>query len=413
MRAFTCLACLCLSACGVKSLDRGTGGVELEGTAECPAGVVAILSDYLSTQVALLAPDGTPASESFISSGSTKASQLAAPLSGDVVAPSNRSASDEVVLIDRYGTNVVTWVDERTARVRAQLPIGTGFESNPYDYLELEDGRAYVARFGENPNAGDEPFDEGGDLLVVDPRVPEILGRVELRAEGDPLPARPTALAPIGELVWVTLGRQSLDFETQGDAEIVGVDPETDRVVFRRPLEELGACGRAALSPSGDTVALACTGKIDFDGNLEDPARSGIVLLDATVTPPLERRRIDAYEALGVSPQSDLEFSSESVLLGKTQTPLGGQGNNRLFSLDLEGERFEVLREASSGDDGLGFGLAFGSLYCNARCSSVCLLADIEAGLVRRFDAEAGLVELEPMRVGTSSGLPPVGLGPF
>jgi hypothetical protein len=404
---------LCLSACGVESLDRGTGGVDLVGTAECPAGVTAILSDYLSTQVALLAPDGTPASESFISSGSTKASQAAAPLSGDVVAPSNRSASDEVVLIDRYGTNVVTWVDERTARVRAQLPIGTGFESNPYDYLELADGRAYVARFGENQSPGDEPFDQGGDLLVLDSNLPEILGRVELRADADPLPARPSALALVGEHVWVTLGRSSVDFETQGDGELVGVDPTSDRVVFRHTLEGLAGCGRAALSPSGDTVAIACTGEIDFDGNLEDPARSGVVLLDATLTPPVELLRIDAYEILGSSPQSDLEFASERVLLGKTQTPLGGEGNNRLFSLDLDDERFELLREASSGDNGLGFGLAFGSLYCNVRCSSVCLLADIEAGLVRRFDAAAGLAELEPVRVGVSSGLPPVGLGPF
>jgi hypothetical protein len=413
MRAFIPLVLLGLPACGVESMAQGTGGVDLVGTAECPAGVVAILSDYLSTQVALLAPDGTPASESFISSGSTKASQLAAPLSGDVVAPSNRSASDEVVLVDRYGTNVVSWVDERTARVRAQLPIGTGFESNPYDYLELEDGRAYIARFGENQRPGGEPFDQGGDLLVLDPKLPEIVGRVELRAEGDPLPARPVALAPVGELVWVSLAKRSIDFEVQGDSELVGVDPASDSVVFRHTLEGLRGCGRAALSPSRDIVAIACTGQIDFDGNPEDPARSGVVLLDVTLAPPSEIRRFDAYEALGAPPQSDLEFASAGVLLGKSQTPLGGTGNNRLFSLDLETSRFEILREASSTDDGLGFGLAFGGLYCNARCSSVCLLADIEAGLIRRFDGEDGLAELKPVRVGASSGLPPVGLGPF
>jgi DNA-binding beta-propeller fold protein YncE len=402
-----------LSACGVESLDQGTGGVDLEGTAECPAGVVAVLSDYLSTQVALLAPDGTPASESFISSGSMKASQLAAPLSGDVVAPSNRSTSDEVVLIDRYGTNVVSWVDERTARVRAQIPIGTGFESNPYDYLELEDGRAYVARFGENEHPGDEPFDQGGDLIVLDPSTPALLGRVELRADGDPLPARPVALAPVGDLVWVSLAKRSINFKTQGDSELVGIDPESDSVVFRHTIGGLRGCGRAASSPSRDTVAIACTGQIDFDGNLADPSQSGIVLLDATKTPPVELRRIDAYEALGASPQSDLEFSSESVLLGKTQTPIGGDSNNRLFALDLETSEFEVLREASTSDSGVGFGLAYGGLYCNARCSSVCLLADIEAGLIRRFDGADALAELEPVRVGASSGLPPVGLGPF
>ena len=53
------------------------GTVDLVGDERCPAGVVAILSDYLSTEVALLSRDGEPASSSFLSSGSTEASGLA------------------------------------------------------------------------------------------------------------------------------------------------------------------------------------------------------------------------------------------------------------------------------------------------------------------------------------------------
>ncbi len=124
--------------------------------------------------------------------------------------------SDEVVLIDRYGTNVLSWVDERTAPSARPAPDRTGFESNPYDYLELEDGRAYIARFGENERAGEQPFDEGGDLLVLDPRRPEILGRVALRAEGDPLPRPPRGARP-HRRPCMGLARQTIDrFQDSG-----------------------------------------------------------------------------------------------------------------------------------------------------------------------------------------------------
>jgi len=83
------------------------------------------------------------------------------------VLPATRPASGEVVLIDRFGTNVLTWVDAASGDVRAQLSVGTGYESNPQDYLEIDERYALVSRYGQNQNAGRQPFDRGGDVLVI------------------------------------------------------------------------------------------------------------------------------------------------------------------------------------------------------------------------------------------------------
>jgi hypothetical protein len=97
----------------------------------CDQGTVVLLTDYTSTQIALSTLDGTTLSPAFLSTASMKASGLAFALSGDVALPNVTPASGSVVLMDRYGTNVITWADPSSAKVFAQLPVGIGFESNP------------------------------------------------------------------------------------------------------------------------------------------------------------------------------------------------------------------------------------------------------------------------------------------
>jgi hypothetical protein len=403
---------LLLAGCNVESTDEPTGGVAVVGDELCPAGVVAVLSDFMSTQIALLDKDGTLLSESFTSSGSTAASGLAAPLSGDVVAPSTRTQGGEVVLLDRYGTNVVTWVDAASAEVRAQLPVGSGFESNPRDYLELSATKAYIPRWGENAEAGEDPYERGGDVLIVDPTMPEITGLIELPREDD-LPPRPSSITLLGTQALVVLQRLAADFASQGSSQLVAIDTETDEIAWQITLDGLEGCGRVMLSPSGKTMALGCTGTIDFDGNLIDAGATGIVLLDATTEPPAEIRRISVHDEFDFPPQPEIEFASETLLLGKTQTPFFGEGNNELFALDLNDDSFRVLAEASPNDDGTGRGIVFGSLLCTPSCSDVCLVADQEHSTIRRFSIAGDLEEHESVSVGSDSGLPPVNLGTF
>lgn len=94
------------------SMDGMGGGDPGKDTSSeplaCPTGVSIVLSDYLSTQIALSDLDGNTLSESLISTGSSVSDGLAFAISGDVALPSSKTTSGHVVLLDRYGTNVIT-----------------------------------------------------------------------------------------------------------------------------------------------------------------------------------------------------------------------------------------------------------------------------------------------------------------
>ena len=166
---------LLLAGCNVTPIST-SGGADLPSRGDCPRGLAVVSSDYVSSEIALLFPSTEVASPAFLSSSSTEASGLAAAFSGDIVVEPAPSRPGELAIVDRFGTNVITFVDTRTANVRAQLPVGTGFEANAQMYLELDEHHAFVPRVGENAAPGREPFDAGSDVLLVDPSVPCVVG---------------------------------------------------------------------------------------------------------------------------------------------------------------------------------------------------------------------------------------------
>lgn len=421
-------AALIAFACDADPVTDNTGGVGSEGGAggagggngseNCADGVAVVLSDYISTQIALSTLEGETQSESFISTGSSKTDGLSFALSGDVGLPSSRTSSGKVVLIDRFGTNVITWVAPATAKVEAQLPVGTGFESNPNDYLEIGAGRAFVTRYEDNAAPGEEDFDTGGDVLIIDTQTPEIVGAIELprSAELDPggakadapLPPRPVGMTRVGDLVLVPLERLSSDWTTMGEAVLAGISIAKEEVVFVQPLSGLKACGRAALSPDGKKLAIACTGLISFTGEVEDETQSALVLLDATTNPPEELARFAATELAGGPIQNDVVFASDDRVLLKTQTALGGPDNNRWLAVALEDGTVTTLLEAGPGDKG-GKGLVYGGMSCSPGCSNVCLLADSDRRELARVsvDADGEITLIDSLKVETKVGLPP------
>ena len=403
---------LAVSACNVEPIGGPTGGVTVIRQPGCPAAAIVVMSDFVSTQVAISALDGETLSASFVSTASASASGLAFPLSGNVSVPSTRPLSGRVVLVDRFGTNVVTWLDPETARVLAQLPVGTGFQSNPQDYLELDERRALVSRLDENPVPGLEPFDAGGDVLVLDTLRPEITNSIELPRDGG-FPPRPGAITRVGDIAVVTLERVARDFRSAGDAMLVGVDPTSESVAWSLTLAGLKNCGGLTLAPSGRRAALGCTGFIDRDGRAENVAESALVVFDVTQSPPAELERFSASDLAGEPIQSEVEFFSENGLLVKTQTTLGGSGNNRLLSFELDSERVVTLAEAGS-DAGDGKGIVYGGLLCTPGCGNVCLLADADRDVLTRFAIASGTLEALPsLRVEDEVGLPPRGLGSY
>ncbi|HYJ09423.1 MAG TPA: hypothetical protein VEX18_10450 [Polyangiaceae bacterium] len=411
MRRFFEVAALAglLAACNV-SPAATTGGADLPSRGECPRGLALVSGDFSSSEVALLAPDGGVASASFMSSASGLASGTAAPLSGDLDVRASTTRANELVLVDRFGTNVLTFVDAATAAVRGQLAIGTGFMSNPQDYVELDEHRAYVPRLTENTTPGREPFDAGSDLLIVDPSQPEIVGSLPMPRQPGYLP-NPVAVVRLGDVLLVTLQHARPDYSGMSDSELVAVAEESIR--YRLPLVGLQNCGRAELSPSGALLVVACTSFIDRRGEAPNPNGSGIVWFDASQEPPRELGRWSGSELLGGPIQSSLELVTDELLLFKSQTALGAQADNQLFSLQLSTGKTELLATAARGVSGQGYGIAFGGMSCRAACGDPCLVTDASTGQILRFvHADDRLERGDDIALG-GAGLPPLGLTPF
>jgi hypothetical protein len=405
-------AALALGACNVETTDSSTGGVDGGPPGKCPAGVTVVLSDYVSTQIALSSLSGETQSASFLSTGSTKTDGLAFALSGDVIVPSSTPSSGSVVLLDRYGTNVISWADPKTAQVTAQLPVGTGFESNPQDYLEVSESIAFVTRYGDNSDKGKQPFDAGNDVLVEDrsdAKNPQIVESIPLPVVGG-LPPRPGRMIRVGSQVIVPLERVSDDYATTGDAMFVGIDATARKILWQTTLKGLKNCGRPALSPDGGTLAVACSGSLDPNGN-SVASESALVFFKAQEGELVETGRKTAKVLAGEAIQSRVAYATDETILFATQTAFGGPTNNRLLSLNLTTNVVAKLLEASPSDMG-GKGLVYSSITCAPGCSDTCLMADSDKGVLQRIQIGDGKVDmLTPVKVENKVGLPPIGLG--
>lgn len=411
LRAALLLSLALLAGCNVTAPST-TGGADLPSRGKCPRGLALVSSDYQSSEIALLTPEGSVASAAFLSSASTRTSGLAAPISGDVGVASARPGARELVVVDRFGTNVLSFVDTETAQVRAQLPIGTGFEANPQDYLELDAHTAFVSRLGENRRPGREPFDAGSDVLVIDPSVPEITASVAMPRKAGYLP-NPSEISRVGDDVLVTLVHANSDFSAMADSELVALSVRDAEVRYQLPLVGLKNCGRAELSPSGARLALSCSGFIDRQGNVAAPEASALVLLDATTDPPTELRRFAALELLQQPFQGSVEFVDDARVLLKTQTALGAEQDNALYVLELETGATQRLAKAGRNAAGAGYGIALGGMHCDRDCGTLCLVADASQGQLLTFSVGAHeLKPTEPLHTG-GAGLPPIGITPL
>jgi len=416
--------------CQATSNAKATGGVTVDTQAGCPAGVAAVLGDssYASTQIALLSLEGEVQSSSFISTASRQTDGLSFALSGDVVLPASPPASGRIVILDRFGTNVITWVDTATAKVDAQLPVGTGFESNPQDYLEIANSRALVSRWGVNSNPGAQQFDTGSDVLVVDDPTtgsqsasnggtnsrPAIESNIAIPGK-DNLPPRPSNITQIGNFAAVVLQRYSEDFSTVGDAQIVRIDLASLQIVQTLSLSGVSNCGRLMPMPGTSRYIMACTGPLNANGNTSDLSRSAFVQLEVDNQGEIaEKSRLAAADIAQEPLQNDVTFANDHVVLVTTQTAFGGTTNNRLLAVNLNDKSVHQLAEARPGADGKGKGAVYGSAVCSPGCSAVCLLADSDEGVVRRFDvSKEPAVELESVNVTPNVPLYPRQLAPY
>jgi hypothetical protein len=372
-------------------------------------------SDYQSTNVSLLGFDGAVLSPS-VASSSVQTGGFGLALSGDVVPPYDATPGADIVLIDRTPVGVLHFVDIATASVVSELAVGTGFRADPHDYLRLAEHKAYVSRYDSNPSPGSQEWDKGGDVLLVDPTIPAITGRIDLAPAMAGEPAQftpnPGRLARVGERVFVLLASFATDYMSATTSRLVELDQANDVVVTTLLLDGLHGCDAMALSADETELAIACTGG-DTLSVVPKIDTSGLVLVDITAAPQIEKR-FDASmfgsNALGFA----VDYSAPGQLLFGTLGYLGDSESppslDSLISLTAStGEFDEILRSETEP-------FTLGDVRCAPKCGA-CFVADAErsGGSVLRF-ALSGAGELgtpTEIRAETQIGLPPRYLGVF
>lgn len=378
-----------------------------QGT-DAQTGLVVVETDYQSSNVALLGEDGTVLSPSLMSSGSSRPG-LSALLSGDVVLP-GPVAHGRVVLIDRM-SGVISWVDAATAKVAAQLSVATGFYSNPQDYVQASPHQAFVPRLGSNPHPGREPYDAGNDVLVIDPSVPRITGRIDLMPamKGDDPKYLPRANRVVlsGGRLYVLLSGYAADFcDSSPESRLASIDPTTRHIDGVLVLKGLHGCTAMALSSDGGTLAVNCSG---FE-HCADPviAESGVALVSLGASPALDRTFAAADLGQGALAFGVAWSGAHTLLVsafGQEADSSGPKRPDSLMELDTATGAHHVLLTSDP--------FALGDLRCLA--GKVCFAADAGRGVVDRFSvgADGKLGEPTAIRVGADIGLPPRYLGWF
>ncbi len=379
-------------------MDGVAGDWQFEG-----AGIAVIGTDYLSTSVSILKiGTGTLLAEGVLHSGSA-APGLSVALSGDVALPGAPNLLHRLFLLDRYPGCVVTVLDGATFEVLGQISVATGFPANPHDLLWLQADKVYVARYDANPTPGQEPFDGGDDLVVVDLEAGAVTGRIPLGGSADPgFQARPERMVLAGDRVWVVLGHLTEDFDAAGPGRLVAVDPEEDAVAAVLDLPEVENCAGLLHDPARETLYVSCTGLFSA-GPADQLAGSGIVVVDLEASPPAPTLLRRAADGLGRPFGFDLAIADGRWLLAVRFGDLVAGTPDRLVALDLdEGGAERVIHEAGSAY-GLGGVLADDS-------GGIVLVgeADPEAPRILRYRVDRGAFTPDGVIIShPKSGLPP------
>ncbi len=366
-------------------------------------------SDYTSSAIALLDAEGALLDGAWVDSGSA-APGIVAALSGDVSLPTAPVTGGELMLLDRFGVDVVDRFDLRAGAVLSQLDVqlssregSSGFRANPHDAVRLEDGTFLVSRFEPNLDPAAPPLDAGNDLVRVgdDGPISRIaMGALDATVEGTTIFARPGRIAPLGDAFVVGLGRFGYDFGVVGPGAVavVTLDPPS---VIGLDLPGLANCPSVRPSPEGDAVLVLCTGPYEARSP-ERRRTAGIV------------RLVDAGEGPEIAQTWRAAEHPESPVPTQEPVPLGGM---RVAT--------PAIDEAESADRLIVVDLATGDVvepYVAARTfvlgvgvfdagTSLLLVPDADAGIVRFHVDGASLTPMDPVEASPCRALPPREIG--
>ncbi len=317
-----------------------------------PWAIAVVGTDYYSTSISILDRESrTLFRENIVHSGSAS-SGLSVALSGDVVFPRTYNHKNWIVLLDRYPNSVLTFVDPNDFSVIGQLPVATGFASNPHDFLWLSENKAYVTRYETNPTPGTEPYDGGDDILIVDPVARKITGRIELSQYTDndsaqKFQARPDRMAYADGIVWVTLDHLTKDFDETGEGRVVGIDTTTDIVTDLVRLETLSNCTGIVYVAEKNALFLSCSG-LFASGTEGQLAHSGIVRIDLNGDEPEVSILHEANDERKMPYGFDLDVVAGRWLLATRFGDIEADISDVAVLIDLESGEETLLHTAGS-----------------------------------------------------------------
>lgn len=310
-------------------------------------GLAVVNSDYISTSISLVDPStGSVKNGNCINSG-THAPGITLALSGDVGLPSQPQPMHLLVAID-HASSALTWIDPISCTPLRQLDVSTGFYANPHDLVAVSTTKAYVSRYEKNTTpTGD--LDEGDDLLIIDPSVPAITGRIDLSAyavavENAMIQARPSSMLLVGDTLYVMLENLSGDFASAGHGRVAIVDTTTDTVAGTIELHGLENCGGLSYLEGTHTLIAACGGSFSA---ADQKASSGIAYIDLTAVPPAVTRTVPA-SVFGRALAGFSGIARDGALgFGVTFGELGGPPTDQFWMLDVAAGTAMKLADAS------------------------------------------------------------------
>jgi hypothetical protein len=399
-------------ATDASSGEATLGNTTIDGSADveasnAPNGIVVLHTDYQSASVSFLDRDGNLLKDGCFTSGSG-GQGLSLALSGDVALPTALPLGGPVVVLDRHNA-ALTWLDPTTCAPLRQLAVGTGFASNPHDFVWLSANKAYVTRYGENAAATPTPddFDDGSDLLIIDPSQPKILGRIDLKpfapAGTGILPRADRALLA-GGMVYVSLNAINGNWSSYGVGRILIVDPTTDEVVGTIDTPGVKNCGAMNYLAAEKKLLVTCGGDRTAPQQADS---SAIVVIDLAATPAAIIAQVSAAAAGGASYSLwALAALDGNTVLGVTEGEFSNSPPDRLWSLSLSGgASAEVFASAEA--------YAIGAILVDAEKGHF-IVADgpkTSAAFLRVFDFAAGTVTAsKTIKSNPSHNLPPSAL---
>lgn len=373
MRALVCLFLVTL-ACDVPVLRPDEVGAD--------AGLVVAATDSVqSANIGMMDSEGQVLSSSVFSTA-TATADFSTALGGDLAFPSTPSPSSEIVILDRFPSSVVTWLDTSSARVRDQVSVATGFAANLHDYVPFEVNKAFVTRFDSNPVPGREAFDAGGDILLLDPESARITGRIDVSATlpaADGYFAHPDRARLLNGRIYVVVPYYDTRHRS-GPSYVAVLNPASEQIEETVLLEGVTGCSGLDASPDAASLAIACSGS--WQGTSQAQTGTSAIVGLAT-TPQLHEiwrvRTRDSQRAYGFA----VSFASPSQVLASLIGNLGPPVvNDSVVLLDIEHGTATPLLES----DGKPASLNVGPCLRETR---QCFIADASRSQVVRVAVSA------------------------